>query len=212
MQLTLGGWLIQIAIVVSIVMYATIYLVGIKKGTVKPVLATWLFFSFATVLSFITNFAESGVRGILVNSFNLIDTFAVLVIFIVLLFTKDIRKTFNKFELVCLALVVCVFIFWLVSGANILAHLAVQVILVIAYLPTLVHIWKEKKNTESLSMWTFDFLASAFGAIEPLKSKALLPIVYSLRSVVATFAVVVSVAYIRFMNDPRYQKYLTWRS
>lgn len=186
--------------VLCVLAYTIIYLVGIKNGKVKPVLATWIFFAFATLLSLVTNFKESGVTGLLANSYNVVDTLSVFIICGVILFRKDSRKIFNMFEKRCLGAVVFVFIAWIISGQNILAHLAVQVILVIAYLPTLVQLWKATENTESVGMWSTNCAASLFGLVEPIKTMAFLPIVYGSRSVISTFIVTVLILRLKYKN------------
>jgi len=190
----------QIAMVLCVLAYTIIYLVGIKKGKVKPVLATWVFFAFATLLSLVTNFKESGISGLLANSYNLVDTLSVFIICGVILLNKNSRKVFSTFEKRCLGAVVFVFIAWLISGQNILAHLAVQVILVIAYLPTLVQLWKATENTESVGMWSTNCAASLFGLVEPIKTMSLLPIVYGSRSVISTFIVTVLILRLKYKN------------
>lgn len=186
--------------VICIIIYVSIYLVGIKNGKVKPVLATWLFFVLATILSFVTNFKQTGVSGLFADAFNIVDTFATLIIFLVIIFNKNTNKSFNKFEKGCLTAVFIIFLVWLISGQNILAHLAIQAILIIAYLPTLIHLWKSEKNTESLSMWSFDSTASALGTIEPLRTMALLPLVYGIRAVISTLAVIVLIIRLKIQN------------
>ena len=74
--------LIQIGMTACIIAYATIYFVGIMRGKVKPVLATWLFMGLATAMSFVTDFAHTGAAGILANSFNTVDTVATLSLFL----------------------------------------------------------------------------------------------------------------------------------
>ncbi len=190
----------QIAMVLCVLAYTIIYLVGIEKGKVKPVLATWIFFVFATLLSLVTNFKESGVPGLLANSYNVVDTLSVFIICGVILSRNDSRKIFNTFEKRCLGAVVFVFIAWIISGQNILAHLAVQAILVIAYLPTLVQLWKATENTESVGMWSTNCAASLFGLVEPIKTMSLLPIVYGSRSVISTFIVTVLILRLKYKN------------
>src|SRR3989344_4966623 len=197
---SLGTSLIQLAIVACIVVYASFFLRGMSRGTVRPVLATWLFLSLATILSFITNFAESGARGLLANSFNMIDTLAVWIISLVVIFHKDTRTQFTRFEKWCLGVVVVIFIGWLISGQNVMAHLSIQAILVIAYLPTLHKLWLATKNTESLGGWSFDCLASVFGIVEPLQTVAVLPLVYVIRSIVSTLSVIFLILRIKFLK------------
>jgi hypothetical protein len=180
--------------------YVSIYLIGIKKGNIKPILATWLLFVLATILSFITDFKQTGVHGLFADAYNIVDTFATLIIFVVIIFNKNTNKRFNKFERYCLAIVIIIFFVWFVSGQNILAHLAIQAILVVAYFPTLVHLWKAERNTESLSMWSFDSAASALGTVEPLRTMTLLPLVYGIRAVVSTLAVVILIIRLKYKH------------
>lgn len=192
--------------VACIIIYVSIYLTGIKNGKVKPILATWLLFSLATILSFITDFKQTGISGLFANAFNIVDTLATLIIFLVIIFNKNTTKSFNDFEKSCLTAVFVIFLVWLISGQNILAHLAIQVILVIAYLPTLIHLWKAEKNTESLSMWSFDSAASALGTVEPLRAMAFLPLVYGMRAVLSTLAVIILIIRLKYKyGDPRRQ-------
>ena len=186
----LSKLLIQLGIVACIAGYACIYIVGIKRGKVKPVLATWLFLALATILSFITNYSESGLSGLLANSYNIIDTIASLLIFSFVFTRKHIRKTFTRFEKGCIGAVIVVFVAWLLSGQNVLAHLCLQAILVIAYLPTLVHLWNAKENTESVTTWSLNAVAAILGVVEPIRMGAILPIVYGVRSILSCIAVV----------------------
>jgi len=186
------------SIVLCIAIYSSIYLRELKKGNIKPVLATWILFSVATVLSFVMNFFENGIEGIAANFFNMVDTIATLVISVTLLFHKNIRKSFTVFEKKCFGAVVIVFFVWMMSGQNVIAHLSIQGILVIAYLPTLFHLWNARENTESLSMWFFNFLASFLGTIEPLKNMAFLPLVYGIRATVSTLAVILFVVRLQY--------------
>lgn len=189
--MTFTEYFIQIAIIAFILAYSSIYLISIKRGTVKPVLATWLFISVATILSFVTNFYESGLQGLLANSYNIVDSVASILIFAFVLSRKDIRKNFTSFEKGCLGAVVLVFVAWLLSGQNVLAHLCLQAILVIAYLPTLVHLWNAQTNTESITTWSLNAFAAIFGVIEPVKTGAILPIVYGVRSILSCLAVII---------------------
>jgi len=194
----------QIAIVVCIVIYVCLYLRGIQKGRVRPVLATWLFFSVATVLSAVTDFRESGVHNLAVNAFNLADTCASLLICAVILISKKYeRKPFTPLDKACWAAVVLTFLLWLISGQNVVAHLSIQVILVVAYIPTLIHLWNAEKNTESFGMWFFDFAASSFGLIQPIGQMALLPLVYGIRSVLSTIAVMALIVRLKYKKSTK---------
>jgi hypothetical protein len=181
--------------------YAVIYLRGIKKGEVKPILATWLLFALSTMLSFVTDLSETGVGGILTNFFNLADSCAIVVILAVILCRKDTRRSFTLFEKLCMGSSLLVTLFWFISGQNVPVHLAIQVILVIAYVPTLKHLWVSTTNTESLPMWFFDFFASALGLVEPLRTMSLLPTIYTVRAVICTLLVIAFILRIQLRQN-----------
>lgn len=192
----------DIVIVICITTYLVIYLSGIKSGRVKPTLSTWIFFAFAGVLSFITDFRETGVQGLFANSYNILDTSGVFITLIfIILFQKNINKEFNKLEKRCLIAVIIVGILWLLSGKNILAHLSIQVIMLISYLPMFAHLWKVEENTESLSMWSIDSFASFVGCINPIINRDLLPMAYGFRSAFSTFVTVLLILRLKYKKS-----------
>jgi len=193
--------IIHILIVSCVVIYSGIYVRGIYKGNAKPVLATWLFFSIATTMSFFANFNITGGKGLSANFFNLVDSFSVVTIFIIILFRKDTRKTFTVFEKYCVGAVITVFAVWLLVGKDFLTHIVVQIILVIAYLPSLVKLWKSKNNTEPLATWVFNFFASAFSLIIPIRSGDTLPIVYGIRATVSTLVMSLFILRNKYLNS-----------
>lgn len=170
--------------------YTSVYLTGIFRGTVKPILATWLFFAIAVVLSFLTNFARTGTGGLLANALNIFDGLSCLLIFFVIVWRPDIRKRFTTFEKWCIGTVTVIFICWLFSGQNVIANVCTQAIVLIAYLPTMRHVFHSTKNSESLGAWSVDCAASILGLIIPLKTLDLLPILYASRSFLCTGSMV----------------------
>lgn len=178
--------IINILITVCIIVYFLIYIRGILKGTAKPVLATWLFFSVATAISFFANYHITGSKGIAANFFNLIDSVSVITIFFFILFRKDTRKTFDRFEKYCIGAVIGILIVWLLSGKDFMTHVAVQLILVVAYLPSLYKLWKSRDDSEPLGTWLFDFFASVLSIIIPIRNLDTLPIIYGIRSTIST--------------------------
>ena len=193
--------LIYTGIIVCIAAYFVIYVRGIYNGTVKPVLATWLFLSLAVSISFFTDFHKTGIVGISANFFNLVDSFSVITIFIIVLFKKDTRKSFTSFEKWCVGFVTLILISWLITASDVLTHLAIQVILVVAYLPSLAKLWKAKENTEALGTWIFDCIASILGLIIPILQGDILPIIYGVRSVISTILMVIFILRIKLKNS-----------
>lgn len=188
----------QIIIFICVLASTLIYIKGIKNNTVKPILATRIFLLLAFLLTFLTNYSQTGVHGLMANMFNILDVLSILATFIAMALSKNNHRKWTKFEKICLYIVVFIFLIWIVSGQNILSNILVQIILVIAYLPTLIHLWKSRENTESLGAWSFDFFASIFGMIVPLLTMDLLPLIYGVRSAISTFAVIVLILRIKF--------------
>lgn len=193
--------IIPSTIVFCIGVYTLIYLWGIQKENVKPVLATWVLFAFAAIMSFLTDLAETGIQGIQANFFNLADSCAILVILGVVLWRRDTRRSFTLFEKWCIGISMLIALIWIASGQNVFAHLSIQAILFTAYVPTLKHLWTTTENTESLWMWFFNFLASLFGLIESLRTMSLLPMVYTIRALICTLLVMIFILRLKWKQS-----------
>ncbi len=196
----------QIIIVICVFTQTFIYVRGIKNNTVKPILATRIFLLLAFFLIFLTNFSQTGLRGLGANMLNIVDVLSVLATFIAMALSKNNRRKFTKFEKICLYVVIIIFLIWIISGQNILANILIQIILVIAYLPTLIHLWKSEENTESLSAWSLDFFASVISLIAPIQTMDLLPLIYGIRSTISTFAVMFLIWRIKFRKVKTVEK------
>jgi len=188
----------QIIIVACVFTQTFIYTRGIKNNTVKPILATRVFLVLAFSLTFLTSYRQTDTHELLANTLNIVDILSVLITFFAMSMSKNQRRKFTKFENICLYFVILIFLMWIITKQNILANILIQIILVIAYLPTLIHLWKSREKTESLNGWSLDFLASIFGMIAPLQTMDLLPLIYGIRSTVSTFAVTVLILRIKF--------------
>jgi hypothetical protein len=188
----------QIITVTCVTVSTFIYIKGIRNNTVKPILATRIFLLLAFLLSALTNYSQTGTNGLSANIFNIVDILSILVTFIAMGKSKNNHRKFTKFEKICLYFVILIFLMWIASGQNILANILIQIILVIAYLPTVIHLWKSEENTESLSAWSLDFFASIFGMIVPLLVMDLLPLIYGIRSTISTFVIIALILRIKF--------------
>jgi hypothetical protein len=175
-----------------------VYVKGIRNNTVRPILATRVFLLLAFSLTFLTDFRQTGTHGLMANMLNIVDVLSVLVTFFAMAMSKNKSRKFSKFEKICLCLVILVFLIWIITKQNILANILIQIILVIAYLPTLIHLWKAQENTESLSAWSLDFFASVVGMIAPFQAMNILALIYSTRSAISTFAVIIFILRLQF--------------
>jgi hypothetical protein len=190
----------QIIIFFCVGISTLIYVRGIKNDTVKPILANRVFLLLAFLLTFLTSYNQTGTYGLMADMFNIVDILSVLITFFAMAFSKNNRTKFTKFENICLYFVILIFLIWIISRQNILANVLIQIILVIAYLPTFIHLWKSQENTESFGAWSLDFFASIFGVIIPLQTMDLLPLIYGIRSTISTFIVIILILRIKFRD------------
>ncbi len=154
----------------------------ISKGRISPALAMWVFFTIATVGSLLTYLAE-GDYGLLDNILNTADIALVGFVSIWIALFGDRSTRFSRFDLGCLAAVMVIVAVWAATHRNVVAHSAIQAILVIAYLPVVKRMWTSNRNTESFFMWVGLLLAPIFSL---LSSEGTLATVYAVRAIVCT--------------------------
>ena len=157
-----------------------VYIVQIRRRQISPALAMWVFFSIATIGSLLTYLAE-GDFSPWDNILNSADLFLVLSVAIAILLYGDRSTRFNRFDIGCLIAVVLILIAWIFTRQHVMAHSAIQLILVIAYFPVVKRLWRASRNTEPYVMWVGLMLAPIFAL---LSSKGLLATVYAVRSMV----------------------------
>jgi len=179
----------QRAMIACIIVYGSIYVHGIVKGTIKPLLSTWLFISIAVVLSFMTNFADTGLAGLSNNMYNIIDGACSLIIFLSVLFSLHTNRKFDRFELVLLGCVALIGIVRYFTSYNELAHILIQIISTIAYIPTVKKLRWASYHEDSIAMRTINMIGSALGTIQPLLHNDTLPLLFAWRWRLCTMVV-----------------------
>jgi hypothetical protein len=154
----------------------------IWKERIKPAMAMWVFFSIAVGGSLVT-YLSAGDYSLLDNILNTSDLVFVVTVSVFIFIFGDRSSRFNRFDFGCLIAVLVIMAFWLISQHHVVSHVAIQVILVIAYFPVISRIWKSNENTESFVVWIGLFLAPC---ISLLSSKGVLATIYSLRAIIST--------------------------
>ena len=157
-----------------------VYIVQIRRRQISPALAMWVFFSIATVGNLLTYLAE-GDFSPWDNILNSADFFLVSSVSIAIFLYGDRSTRFNRFDIGCLIAVGVILIAWIFTRQHVMAHSAIQLILVIAYFPVVKRLWRASRNSESYVMWVGLMLAPIFAL---LSSKGLLATVYAVRSMV----------------------------
>lgn len=172
-------------------------------------LTTWLMFEVGVILSFFTYLDTSDPRGFwefvarsMSNIANTKDVFSVNTIFLTLLVCKLVgyrreRATRtnpgwmvwvqnNLVDLMAIAGMVGAAYFWWKYRMAERANWAIQVIMFVAYAPSLRHLWMVGRNVQSFKFWLLVLTAETSGlAVAWLSGNDWLPRIYALRSVVA---------------------------
>jgi len=174
------------AVVTTNVLIGIRYCWLISKRRISPALAMWVFFTIATVGSLLTYLAE-GDYSLLDNILNTADIVLVGSVAIWIALFGGRRTRFDRFELGCLAAVLIIVVVWVVTRQHVVAHSAIQTILVIAYVPVVRRMWTSNRNTESFFMWIGLLLAPIFSL---LSSEGTLATVYAVRAIVCTSALI----------------------
>ena len=154
----------------------------IVRQKIKPSLAMWVFFTIAVFGSLITYLSEGNYR-LVDNILNSTDILLVVSVTAAISLYGDKSTKFNAFDKGCLAAVLVIAVFWLLTQNHIVAHLLIQAILVIAYFPVVRRLWTAQKNTESFLAWIGMMVAPMLSL---LSSKGLLATIYSVRAIVCT--------------------------
>lgn len=186
---------VSIISVVLINLFLTIRsFILIKQRKIQPAIAMWLFFTIAVALSLIT-YKSSGDLKFADNILNSTDLIYVLTVTISVWIYGDASTKFNRFDLICLGLVLIVFLFWLITQSHFISNLMVQLILVIAYFPTIKRFIQTKKNTESFTIWVLMLVVSS---ISLFSIEGILATIYSLRAVISVGLLLLFMTYLEY--------------
>jgi hypothetical protein len=162
----------------------------IRRGTIKPSLAMWTFFSIAVAGSLAT-YLFDGDFSLLDNILNSADLLLCVYVAVVIFLFGDKSTKFTRFDRGCLVAVIIILIFWALTRRHAEANLFIQSILVIAYFPVVKRLWNSKENTESFAVWIALLLAPIFSL---LSSKGTLASVYAVRAIISTSLLLVLMA------------------
>ncbi len=160
------------------------YSYSIMKGKIKPVVTTWFLFSVTVALS-LSSYLLTATHSFTGNMINVADVAMCWTILLVLVFkNKSAVLHFTKFEIFCLSLSGIIVVFWALTREHAAANVLLQIVLTIAYFPTLVHVWHAEHNTEPLTIWVINWIATLAGFIASILKQDSLGSLYGLRALV----------------------------
>lgn len=158
------------------------YLIYVQA--IRPSLATWLMFEVTTLISW-RSYRATADSDRISNAGNAVDLASVSIILATLIFFGDTREwRFGPVEAGSLIASALTLVFWKITKRAVAANLAIQAIMVIAYIPTFYRLWYSPKNTESFSVWLVFWLAALLALIPAYSGRNRLARVYATRAAV----------------------------
>jgi len=177
----------------------------LRRGEIHPSIITWGMFWVAIMISFVANQRTPG-GDALTNITNTSDVLGVTVMVVALTTTdREDKWKLHWVDLVCLAGLAGVLVFWWIRRDEFATHLTAQFIMVVAYWPTLNKVWRAGRNTESFQGWGLTWLASASGLAVAVIGDKILPIIYAARSAVLTMVLLGLMTYLELRPRNRKQ-------
>lgn len=175
------------------------YIWLLKKRQIKPALAMWLIFSIAIVMSMIT-YLSDGNYSFSDNIMNTVDLAYVSTISIAVFIFGEKDSRFSRFDKGCLAAVVLIVVFWIITRDHRTANIMIQCILVIAYFPVVKRLFESRENTEPFSVWIGMLIAPALSL---LSSRGILATIYSTRAIICVGTLLLLMLGIELINKNR---------
>ncbi|MBF0365908.1 MAG: hypothetical protein HQK50_10080 [Oligoflexia bacterium] len=129
----------------------------------------------------------SGAYSFFDNILNTADVFMCVACTLGIVIWGDKSTRPNRFDQFLFSVVVLILLFWWFSGNYLLSNLALQSIIVIAYLPVVTRLWSASENSESFWVWGALFIAAA---IALFLSEGMLAKIYALRALLCTFGLI----------------------
>jgi hypothetical protein len=162
----------------------------IRQDRIRPALAMWVFFTIATVASLLTYLAE-GEYGLLDNILNTADIGLVGVVSIWIAVFGHRSARFTRFDVGCLVAVLLIVAGWAVTRQHVAAHVLIQAIMAIGYLPVIRRMWAASRNTESFVVFAGLLIAPIFSL---LSSRGALATLYAVRAMACTGGLLILMA------------------
>ncbi len=150
---------------------------------VNPTLSTWIIFLLGTSLS-LTTYLLAEHHDFRSGILNTADVISVIITLCSILIWGNRTIRLHAFEKWYLAGATSIVIYGLCTGNAYHSNLFTQLLITFGYAPTVQKMFKEKRNTESFSAWSFSLLAGCIGLIPALIDGNTLAFIYACRSVI----------------------------
>ena len=143
------------------------YCVKLLRKEAHPRIATWLIFELGVVMSLVAYFASRD-HSLVKAALNLTDFVVVTAIVAALFFEQRGEKIlFTRNERLCLLISGITMVAWMITKTAWIGFAGFQVVMTIAYLPTIESMWKWKpgRSPEPVETWSITAVAALIGVV-----------------------------------------------
>ena len=169
------------------------YCAKLIRKEISPRIATWLIFEVGVVMSLVTYLAGHD-HSLVKAALNVADSVQVSVILLTLLIEQRGRKIhFTQNELVSLGISCIAAAAWMVTKTGWIGFLGFQLVMSVAYLPTMESLWHRKlgPSPEPMEKWGINVLIALIGVVVDITGRHdYLAMVYPLRALILCIVVV----------------------
>ena len=165
------------------------YLILIATGKTTPVLTTWLLYSIAVTLAYWTYKRSSTKANFRTNVANAMDVCVMWCVFFTLLLTGNYEFEINWVVILCLYALVPIFVVWKNGDRHEITNNVLNVLMVVAVLPMINHLWHVAKNTEPWFIWSLVVLTNIVALIPPYADSDRLAKRYAIRALLCASVV-----------------------
>src|SRR5450756_384859 len=159
----------------------TLYCAKLIRKKTSPRIATWLIFEVGVVMSLAAYFTSHD-HSIVNAALNVSDGIVVTVILVSLLIEQRGKKIpFTQNEQLCLAISCITMGLWAITKIAWLGFAGFQVVMSVAYLPTIENVWQWKRgeSPEPVETWSVNAAAALIGVIIDVSSHDYLAVSYT---------------------------------
>jgi uncharacterized membrane protein YkvI len=172
------------------------YCVKLIRKESRPRIATWLIFELGVVMSLVAYFASRD-HSLVKAALNLTDFVVVTAIVASLFFVQPGGKiAFTRNERLCLLIAGITMVAWMITKTAWIGFVGFQVVMTMAYLPTIESMWQWKpgRSPEPIETWSITAVAALIGVVlDVTGSHDYVAMLYPLRAFLLCVVIVVLV-------------------
>jgi uncharacterized membrane protein YkvI len=169
------------------------YCTKLIRKEISPRIATWLIFEIGVVMS-LASYLAGNDRSLIKAALNAADCLQVTVIVLALVIEQWGRKVFfTRYELLSLGVSCVAAIAWTVTKTGWIGFIGFQLVMSVAYLPTVESLWRWKSgpSPEPMEKWGINVMIALIGVVVDITGQQdYLAMVYPLRALILCIVVV----------------------